>query len=156
MDERYLTIELAVDGGTVTCQFERTGKSLVLADFRATPAPGGGTGRTAWLAKAPISRWLRMARAEVEARIYGYEIATPDDGLRGNAARRHDALIRLARVAQEYRAAEAAGHRNPAAVVGAAHGVSAATVRSWLFRARREGLAAASDHLNATVNAEGV
>lgn len=68
--------------------------------------------------------------------------------LKGNALRRRNSLVHLAKMMAEYRRAEASGARNAAQVVADKFDVSAATVRSWLHRARREGLAHESLHAN--------
>lgn len=61
----------------------------------------------------------------------------PDSGL--GAARRWRRLIRLAEVAEEYRAAQEAGAKAPATVVAENRGVAPGTVGTWLHYARKEG-----------------
>lgn len=75
------------------------------------------------------------------------ELNPPTDG---HAARRRNSLIHLAGAAEEYARITATGERNPAGVLAQRRGTTASTVRGWIHRARREGLAPESRHRNAT------
>jgi hypothetical protein len=116
----------------------------------------------------PVSRWEKVARAAAERRLmsrgpYGQHVAAEDlaelivnekfpelaDATGGNALRRRNGLVHLAMMFQEYKRAEESGVENPAQVLAENHSVSAATVRGWLHRARKEGLAPESMHPNA-------
>jgi hypothetical protein len=70
----------------------------------------------------------------------------------GNDLRRKRGLIRLASIAQEHAQAEADGDKNPTKLLAERHGVATPTVRSWLHRARCEGLTPGSHHPNATLH----
>ncbi|WP_329340693.1 hypothetical protein OG252_33145 [Streptomyces sp. NBC_01352] len=125
-------------------------------------------GFKASLKDLPVSRWEKVARAAAERRLmaggpYGQHVA-PEDAARsivnkkfpeladasgGNALRRRNGLIHLAMMFEEYKRAEETGVENPAQVLAEKHSVSAATVRGWLHRARKEGLAPESTHPNA-------
>lgn len=116
----------------------------------------------------PVSRWEKVARAAAERTLmasgpYGQHVAPEDmaeiivnqkfpelaGATGGNALRRRNGLIHLAVMFQEYKRAEETGVENPAQVLAEQHSVSAATVRGWLHRARKEGLAPESTHPNA-------
>jgi hypothetical protein len=116
----------------------------------------------------PMSRWERAARAAAESRIVtngpiGQHV-DPDaladelvdarfpeltDAKGGNPLRRRNGLVHLAKMFQEYKQAEQSGVQNPAQALANAHSVTTATVRGWLHRARKEGLAPESSHPNA-------
>ncbi|MFF2511664.1 hypothetical protein [Streptomyces sp. NPDC058086] len=116
----------------------------------------------------PVIRWEKAAKAAAERRLvgggpYGQNVA-PEDLAKlivdqkfpelagvtgGNGLRRKNGLLQLAQRAAEYMEAKESGSSNPAQVLADRHGVSAATVRGWLHRARREGLALESAHPNA-------
>jgi hypothetical protein len=120
------------------------------------------------LVDLPLRRWEKAALAAAEQRMlttgpHGQHI-DPDSVARdlvldrhpelatatgGNALRRLNGLLHLAKMYGEYKRAEWAGSENPAQTLADAHGVTPATVRGWLHRARKEGLAPASDHPNA-------
>jgi len=55
------------------------------------------------------------------------------------AARRWNRLIRLAKITEEYRAAQTMGEKSPANAIAKARGVEPGTVRTWLYQARQEG-----------------
>ncbi|MEU3546272.1 hypothetical protein [Streptomyces longwoodensis] len=116
----------------------------------------------------PIPRWEKAARGAAERRLvaggpYGQSVSVEDlaeilvrekfpelnGAAGGNALRRRNSLLHLAKMAAEYAEVVESGAKNPAQVLGDRHDVSAATVRSWLHRARREGLALGSAHPNA-------
>ncbi|MFJ9474738.1 hypothetical protein ACIRRI_06940 [Streptomyces mirabilis] len=116
----------------------------------------------------PVSRWEKVARAAAERRLmaggpYQQHVAPGDlaelivnekfpelaGAAGGNALRRRNGLVHLAKMFEEYKQAEESGIENPAQVLAEKHSVSAATVRGWLHRARREGLAPESSHPNA-------
>jgi hypothetical protein len=116
----------------------------------------------------PVSRWEKVARAAAERTLmatgpHGQHVAPeamaeiivnekfPElaGATGGNALRRRNGLIHLAMMFQEYKRAEETGVENPAQVLAEQHSVSAATVRGWLHRARKEGLAPESTHPNA-------
>lgn len=78
-----------------------------------------------------------------------------DGALRGNALRRRRSLVFLAGVAREYTQLQVAGDSNPAQTMAEEHGVASGTVRGWLARARREGVAPASSHGNSIISQEG-
>lgn len=118
----------------------------------------------------PISRWEKAARGAAERRLvaggpYGQSVSPDDlaemrvgekfpelaDATGGNALRRRNSLLHLAKMAAEYAEVVESGAKNPAQILGDRHGVSAATVRSWLHRARKEGLALGSAHPNAAL-----
>lgn len=116
----------------------------------------------------PVPRWEAVARAAAERRLvaggpYGQSVS-PNDIARGlvdekfpeligasggNALRRRNGLLHLAKMAAEYMEVKESGASNPAGVLAGRHGVSTATVRGWLHRARKEGLALESSHPNA-------
>ncbi|WP_405580731.1 hypothetical protein [Streptomyces sp. NBC_01092] len=117
----------------------------------------------------PVTRWEKAAQAAAERRLvsgspYGQHVSPADlarsivdekfpelaGATKGNALRRKNALLQLAERAAEYMGAMESGSSNPAEVLAERHGVSAATVRGWLHRARKEGLALESAHPNAT------
>ncbi|MFB6889416.1 helix-turn-helix domain-containing protein [Kitasatospora sp. NPDC056327] len=119
----------------------------------------------------PLHRWERAARAAAENALlagapHGQAVDPACEAealiaerfpelngdLRGNALRRRRSLVHLAQMMSEYRLAEQMGSRNPAQQVADKFGVTAATVRSWLHRARREGLASESHHPNAVTS----
>lgn len=116
----------------------------------------------------PLARWEKAARAAAERRLmaggpYVQHVAPEDlaqsvvdekfpelaGATGGNALRRRNGLIHLAKMFEEYKRAEESGVENPAQVLAGKHSVSAATVRGWLHRARKEGLAPESAHPNA-------
>lgn len=120
------------------------------------------------LRELPVSRWEKAARAAAERRLvadgpYGQQVPPDDlarivvdqrfpelaDATGGNALRRRNGLIHLAKMVKEYREVEETGASNPAQVLAERHKVSTATVRGWLHRARKEGLALGSSHPNA-------
>ncbi|MFJ4623076.1 hypothetical protein [Streptomyces sp. NPDC088812] len=120
------------------------------------------------LSNLPITRWEKAARGAAERRLvvdgpYGQGVSPDDlaeilvnerfpelaDATGGNALRRRNSLLNLAKMAAEYAEIMESGAKNPAQVLGDRYHVSAATVRSWLHRARREGLALGSAHPNA-------
>ncbi|MFF2385188.1 hypothetical protein [Streptomyces sp. NPDC058108] len=108
----------------------------------------------------PIARWDRTAQAAVvqqlgkvmgeepetspaewAAQLVGEkfpELAEPRDG---HELRRRKSLLHLAEAAEEYARIAATGERNPAGVLAERRGTTASTVRGWLHRARREGIA---------------
>lgn len=120
------------------------------------------------VASLPIARWEKAARAAVERRLmadgpFGQHVDPRDmaemivnekfpelaGAAGGNSLRRRNGLIQLATKFQEYKRAEETGVENPAQVLAEAYSVSTATVRGWLHRARKEGLAPESAHPNA-------
>lgn len=121
------------------------------------------------LADLPLRRWEKAARSAAEQRLvstgsHGQHV-DPDGVARGlvlerypnlegatggNALRRLNGLLHLAKMYGEYKDAEWAGIENPAQALADKYGVTTATVRGWLHRARKEGLAPVSDHPNAT------
>jgi hypothetical protein len=135
---------------------------LVLIEIRIRATEGdalvvGGLG------PLPLARWDRSARfraategAEPSEELALARVRTLHPALgphcSGNARRRWASLVGLAKVAEEYGRIAACGVANPALLLAAQHGVPAGTVRSWLHKARREGLAPGSTHPNATVN----
>ncbi|MEV6504781.1 hypothetical protein AB0M61_01500 [Streptomyces sp. NPDC051642] len=138
---------------------------LALAEVRLRAAEGG-TLELVGLAPLPLSRWDRMARFQAatsggesldEIALERVRETWPELGphCHGNAKRRWQGLVGLARFAEEYGRLAGAGCPNPAVLLGEHHDISAGTVRSWLHRARREGLAPKSTHANATVNKQG-
>lgn len=135
---------------------------LALTEVRLRSKDRGTLALTG-LAPLPLSRWDRMARFQAatsngknldEVALSRVKDRWPELGphSQGNAKRRWQGLVGLARFAEEYGRIAATGYPNPAALLGEHHNVSANTVRSWLHRARREGLAPSSLHPNATVN----
>lgn len=66
-----------------------------------------------------------------------YPAAADDDTPAG--VRRYNSLLRLAEVAVEYQLLLAEGRSDPAAEIARMRGVSATTVRGWIFRARKAG-----------------
>lgn len=117
----------------------------------------------------PLARWDRTAQAAVVQRLKDVpgeqprpQLATSAENLvnekfpelnppaDGHAARRRKGLIHLAEAAEEYALIAASGERNPAGALAARRGTTPSTVRGWLHRARREGLAAESQHPNAS------
>lgn len=117
----------------------------------------------------PVNRWEKAARAAAEQRMvatgpHGQHVApesVAEDLIRekfpelsgakgGNALRRRNGLLHLALMYQEYKEAEAMGAQNPAQVLAEVHSVTAATVRGWIHRARKEGLVPESQHPNAS------
>ncbi|MFE5139282.1 hypothetical protein ACFRDV_16665 [Streptomyces fagopyri] len=108
----------------------------------------------------PIARWDRTAQAAVVQQLgeaTGEEPAVsaaawaetlvsekfpelnePKDG---HALRRRNSLLHLAEAAEEYTRIASTGERNPAGVLAARRGTTPSTVRGWLHRARREGVA---------------
>lgn len=121
----------------------------------------------------PVARWEAAARAAAERRLvaggpYGQGVSSNDiaRGLvdekfpelvgakAGNALRRRNGLLHLAKMAAEYMEVKESGASNPAGVLADRYGVSAATVRGWLHRARKEGLALESAHPNAGPRAQ--
>ena len=145
----------------------QTGLGLAKIQITATD------GTTLHFAALPLNRWEKRARGAavkqlvtaeqiplestegVAARLVSTRHPELADATRGNALRRRESLLHLAKMAAEYAEATAEGAKNPAQVLGDRYGVSAATVRSWLHRARREGLTVGSTHPNATVNSQG-
>lgn len=136
-----------------------TDGTLALIGFTVLPT-GGGNLASSSIKDLPFARWDRMARFQAATSstedldglaLRRVKEAWPDLGThcRGHAKRRWQALVRLARFAEEYARIAATGSSNPAAVLGERHHVPEATVRGWLHRARREGLASASLHPNA-------
>ncbi|MGW3024521.1 helix-turn-helix domain-containing protein [Streptomyces sp. NPDC001221] len=122
----------------------------------------------------PILRWEKAAQAAAERRLvaggpYGQQADRaavaqmivdekfPElvGASKGNALRRRKALLQLAEQVSEYMEAKESGSSNPAQVLADRYGVSAATVRGWLHRARREGLALESAHPNASPRPQG-
>jgi hypothetical protein len=120
------------------------------------------------LRELPVSRWEKAARAAAERRLvaagpYGQQVSGDDlartlvdakfpelsDAAGGNALRRRNGLLHLAKMAYEYMQIQESGAANPAQALAERHGVSSATVRGWLHRARKEGLALESEHPNA-------
>lgn len=116
----------------------------------------------------PVARWEKVARASAERRLmaggpYVQHVAPEDmaeaivnekfpelaGAAGGNALRRRNGLVHLAVMFQEYKRAEESGVENPAQALAEKHSVTAATVRGWLHRARKEGLAPESTHPNA-------
>lgn len=116
----------------------------------------------------PFARWDKAARGAAERVLVASgphsQSVPPDilaelmvdqqfpelkDAAGGNALRRRKSLLHLAQMAAEYSEIQGSGSSNPAQVLGDRYDVSAATVRSWLHRARREGLALGSSHPNA-------
>lgn len=117
----------------------------------------------------PLARWDRTAQAAVVQRLSNApseqpqpqpatsaedlvnerfpELNPPADG---HAARRRKSLLHLAEAAEEYALIAASGDRNPAGALAARRGTTPSTVRGWLHRARREGLAPESQHPNAS------
>jgi hypothetical protein len=145
-----------------------SGGALQLLRFDLSPVVDGEEIRPTDLRAVTVSRWERAARAAAERRTLtegpqGQHVdpegeaellvdrlfPTLADATGGNALRRKRSLLHLARIASEYRLAEATGAKNPAQLLAEQHGVTASTVRSWLHRARREGLAFESTHPNA-------
>ncbi|MEU6703885.1 hypothetical protein [Streptomyces wuyuanensis] len=135
----------------------------------AGSAEGSGGLPASVFREAPLSRWERAARAAAERRLVaagpGFQQVAPEvmaemivaerfpelaGAVGGNALRRRKGLLHLAAIVQEYKLAEEQGASNPAQLLAETHGVSPGTVRSWLTRARREGLAPESSHPNAT------
>src|ERR1044072_992987 len=121
----------------------------------------------------PVTRWEKAARAAAERRLvaggpYGQQVSAGDlaeslvnekfpelaGASGGNALRRRNGLVHLAKMAHEYMEARESGAENPTAVLAERYEVSAATVRGWLHRARREGLALESSHPNARHRAQ--
>lgn len=138
---------------------------MELLSFGVTRKPEG---RLLVVRDLPLTRWERAARAEAERSLvttgpHGQHVSEEStarsmvdarfpelrDASGGNALRRRNALVHLAEIAQEYKRAEAAGARNPAQIIADHHAVTSSTVRGWMHRARREGLAAESPHPNA-------
>lgn len=120
-------------------------------------------------ADLPLRRWEKVARAAAEQRLiaagpHGQHVDPASlardvvfekypelkEATRGNALRRRNGLLHLAQMHAEYKNAEWSGVENPTQALADTHGVTAATVRGWLYRARREGLAPESSHPNAT------
>lgn len=141
------------------------GLPLYVLDYRVSSFQGIRTP----LRDLPVARWERAAQAAAERRLvaggpYGQHVDPkglaqtivdkkfPElaGAAKGNALRRRKALLQLAEKAAEYMQVRESGATNPAEVLAEQHGVSAATVRGWLHRARREGLALESGHPNAT------
>lgn len=133
-------------------------------EFGASSSQGFGVA----LKTLPLLRWEKAARAAAEQRLvaegpHGQHVAPEDmaelivarrfpelsEATGGNALRRRKGLLHLAMMFQEYKEAEAAGVENPTQILADKHSVSAATVRGWLHRARKEGLAPESSHPNA-------
>lgn len=108
----------------------------------------------------PIARWDRTAQASVVQQLSEGageepqtsaaawaeglvnekfpELIEPRDG---HAVRRRNSLLHLAEAAEEYARIASTGERNPAGVLAERRGTTASTVRGWLHRARREGVA---------------
>ncbi|WP_326779742.1 helix-turn-helix domain-containing protein [Streptomyces longwoodensis] len=135
---------------------------LALAEIRIRAAEGAAL-LIAGLGPLPLARWDRSARFQAatergepveELALARVRTLHPDLGpiSRGNAQRRWSSLVGLAKAAEEYGRLAASGHSNPALLLASRYGVSTTTIRSWLHRARREGLAPTSTHPNATVN----
>lgn len=108
----------------------------------------------------PIARWDRTAQAVVVKQLSDSMAEEPkaspaewaealvsekfpelDEPKDGHAKRRRNSLLHLAEAAEEYTRIAATGERNPAGVLAARRGTTASTVRGWLHRARREGVA---------------
>lgn len=135
---------------------------LVLSEIRIRAAEGGSL-LVGGLGPLPLARWDRSARFQAatqageppeELALARVRVLHPELGphCTGNVRRRWASLVGLARVAEEYGRIAACGVANPALLLAAQHGVPAGTVRSWIHKARREGLAPESTHANATVN----
>lgn len=131
-----------------------------------------GDNYTGSAADLPLRRWERAALAAAEQRLvatgpHGQHVDATDlareavfkrypeleDAAGGNALRRRNGLLHVAQMYAEYKEAEWSGAENPTQVLADAHGVTPATVRGWLHRARKEGLAPESNHPNATPRA---
>jgi hypothetical protein len=145
------------------------GRPLLTLSYRVYGSLSDGTaGIQSPLRDLPVARWEKAARGAAERRLvdlgpYGQSVDPEDlaeiqvnekfpelaDATGGNALRRRKSLLHLAQMAAEYAEIVESGARNPAQVLGERHKVSAGTVRSWLHRARREGLALGSTHPNA-------
>lgn len=157
-------------GVEATFSFTPQGSNgLVLVGVRVSAMDGTPLSITT----LPLSRWERRARGaaakqllateqnpsgnaeEVAASLVAARYPELEDATHGNALRRRKGLLKLAKAAAEYAEATAAGAQNPAETLAERYDTSAATVRGWLHRARREGLAPASIHPNATVNKQG-
>ncbi|WP_225825580.1 hypothetical protein [Streptomyces naphthomycinicus] len=126
-------------------------------------AAQGGTLRVGNLGPLPLARWERSARFQAatnqaespeELALARVKALHPELGphSHGNDRRRWSSLVGLAKAAEEYGRVAASGHANPALLLADRYSVSVGTIRSWLYRARREGLAPGSTHPNATVN----
>lgn len=136
----------------------REGETLALVEVRIATADGAVSVPS--IQEMPLGRWEKRARGTATKQLM---TAEPDALERlvlsrhpelasvtgGNALRRRNSLLHLARMAAEYAAAMESGASNPAQTVGQRYSVSAATVRGWVHRARREGLAPRSMHPNA-------
>jgi hypothetical protein len=146
----------ALPGVEATFSYALRGDTLALIEVRIAAA---GTVSVPAIQEMPLSRWEKRAWGTAMRRLLAAE-ETPERRVlarhpqlanvtHGNALRRWKSLVHLASVAAEYADAMEAGASNPAQTVGHRHNVSAATVRGWLHRARREGLAPTSTHPNA-------
>ncbi|MDX2703172.1 helix-turn-helix domain containing protein [Streptomyces sp. PA03-6a] len=121
------------------------------------------------LKNLPAARWEKAARAAAERQLvaggpYGQQVQPgylagalvdklfPElvNATGGNELRRRNGLLHLAKMAEEYKSLEESGSSNPTQTLADKHGVSPATVRGWLHRARKEGLALESSHPNAS------
>ena len=78
-----------------------------------------------------------MRQAIKEAVLAAHPGLDPNAG--PSTARRWNRLVRLAEIADEYRAAQEAGERSPANTIAKKRGVEPGTVRTWLHQARQEG-----------------
>jgi hypothetical protein len=131
----------------------RVREAMIRVPDDADPIPPSEIGRLPW------GRYLRtaIAAAVVKAERAGtgvnLEPASPDDARRlladHHGARRRGSRVRvtrsrLARIAELYREAEAAGLPT-GAYIAEAEGVSAGTARSYVARARTAGLLGPAD-----------
>lgn len=170
---------IGVDGARIVDTTIRDTEIDLTATFKFGLIPGGTllilgfsvqseNGISPALRDLPYARWEKTCRGAAERALltsgpHGQHVA-PDlmaelmvdkrfpelkEATGGNALRRRKSLLHLAEMAAEYSEIQGAGISNPAEILGMRYGVSAATVRSWLHRARREGLAIGSSHPNA-------
>lgn len=107
----------------------------------------------------PIARWDRTAQMAVVRQLAAEDDAphaSPaqwaedlvrekfpelDEPRDGHDVRRRNSLLHLAEAAEEYARIVATGERNAAGVLAERRGTTPSTVRGWLHRARREGVA---------------
>jgi hypothetical protein len=167
-EQAHVTL-LANDGkDTVTFTYDLDPRArLDGVEVRRNPTDMGGPRNWAFqLNSTPFARLEDLAAQALTSYLDGTSDLEPealvsrlfpelDGALRGNALRRRRSLVFLASVAREYVQLQVTGNRNPAQAMAEKHSVASGTVRGWLTRARREGVAPASSHGNSIINQEG-
>lgn len=135
-------------------RWENAARAAIHAEWFPPESPSGG--KLSWFTKntdgtLSIDTSLRDAYAErLLSSLY------PDVGKSDTpgARRRDESLRKLARAAVEYHAYLGEGRSDPAIEIARGNGVSPATARSWIFRARKAGLLGPSSGTKPGVQAQ--